>query len=66
MTIQEKIKLKEEQILKKKEKIKKEEINIKKLEADINELKTQEIRGLINEVDVPYEELVKLIKELKS
>ena len=59
MSIQEKIKAKEEQILKKREKIKKEEEGIKKLE-------TLEIKGLINEVDIPYEELVKMIKELKN
>ena len=62
MSIQEKIKAKEEQILKKREKIKKEEEGIKKLEK----LKTLEIKGLINEVDIPYEELVKMIKELKN
>ena len=56
MSIQEKIKAKEEQILKKREKIKKEEEGIK----------TLEIKGLINEVDIPYEELVKMIKELKN
>ena len=59
MSIQEKIKAKEEQILKKREKIKKEEEGIKKL-------KTLEIKRLINEVEIPYEELVKMIKELKN
>ena len=59
MSIQEKIKAKEEQILKKREKIKKEE-------EEIENLKTLEIKGLINEVDIPYEELVKMIKELKN
>ena len=59
MSIQEKIKAKEEQILKKREKI-------KKLEKEIENLKTLEIKGLINEVDIPYEELVKMIKELKN
>ena len=49
MSIQEKIKAKEEQILK-----------------EIENLKTLEIKGLINEVDIPYEELVKMIKELKN
>ena len=44
MSIQEKIKAKEEQILKKRENIK----------------------VLINAVDIPYEELVKMIKELKN
>ena len=66
MSIQEKIKAKEEQILKKREKIKKEEEGIKKLEKEIENLKTLEIKGLINEVDSPYEELVKMIKELKN
>ena len=66
MSIQEKIKAKEEQILKKREKIKKEEEGIKKLEKEIENLKTPEIKGLINEVDIPYEELVKMIKELKN
>ena len=65
-SIQEKIKAKEEQILKKREKIKKEEEGIKKLEKEIENLKTLEIKGLINEVDIPYEELVKMIKELKN
>ena len=60
MSIQEKIKAKEEQILKKREKIKKEEEGIKKLEKEIENLKTLEIKGLINE------ELVKMIKELKN
>ena len=50
MSIQEKIKAKEE----------------KKLEKEIENLKTLEIKGLINEVDIPYEELVKMIKELKN
>ena len=66
MSIQEKIKAKEEQILKKREKIKKEEEGIKKLEKEIENLKTLEIKGLITEVDIPYEELVKMIKELKN
>ena len=66
MSIQEKIKAKEEQILKKREKIKKEEEGIKKLEKEIENLKTLEIKGFINEVDIPYEELVKMIKELKN
>ena len=48
------------------EKIKKEEEGIKKLEKEIENLKTLEIKGLINEVDIPYEELVKMIKELKN
>ena len=39
---------------------------IKKLEKEIENLKTLEIKGLINEVDIPYEELVKMIKELKN
>ena len=51
---------------KKREKIKKEEEGIKKLEKEIENLKTLEIKGLINEVDIPYEELVKMIKELKN
>ena len=59
MSIQEKIKAKEEQILK-------EEEGIQKLEKEIENLKTLEIKGLINEVDIPYEELVKMIKELKN
>ena len=50
----------------KREKIKKEEEGIKKLEKEIENLKTLEIKGLINEVDIPYEELVKMIKELKN
>ncbi|CAM2078040.1 MAG: hypothetical protein NSGCLCUN01_02228 [uncultured Clostridium sp.] len=66
MSIQEKIKLKEEQIIKKKEKIKKTEEEIKKLEKEIENLKTVEIKGLINEIDMPYEDLVKFIKDLKS
>ena len=53
MSIQEKIKVKEEQILKKREK-------------EIENLKTLEIKGLINEVDIPYEDLVKMIRELKN
>ena len=39
---------------------------IKQLEKEIENLKTLEIKGLINEVDIPYEELVKMIKELKN
>lgn len=63
---EEKIKLKEAQISKRKERIKKEEEAIKKLEKEIEELKTLEIKGLINEVNIPYEELVKFIKDLKN
>ena len=63
---EEKIKLKEAQILKRKERIKKEEEAIKKLEKEIEDLKTLEIKGLINEVNMPYEELVKFIKDLKN
>lgn len=66
MSVQEKIKLKEEQIIKKKEKIKKTEEEIKKLEKEIENLKTVEIKGLINEIDMPYEDLIKFIKDLKS
>lgn len=66
MSIQEKIKVKEEQILKKKEKIKKEEESIKNLEKEIEKLKTLEIKGLINEIDIPYEDLIKMIRELKN
>lgn len=63
---EEKIKLKEAQISKRKERIKKEEEAIKKLEKEIEDLKTLEIKGLINEVNMPYEELVKFIKDLKN
>lgn len=63
---EEKIKLKEAQISKRKERIKKEEEAIKKLEKEIEDLKTLEIKGLINEVNIPYEELVKFIKDLKN
>lgn len=66
MSVQEKIKLKEEHIIKKKEKIKKTEEEIKKLEKEIENLKTVEIKGLINEIDMPYEDLIKFIKDLKS
>ncbi|MDY4252880.1 MULTISPECIES: hypothetical protein [Bacteria] len=66
MSIQEKIKVKEEQILKKRAKIRREEEVIKKLEKEIENLKTLEIKGLINEVDIPYEDLVKMIRELKN
>ena len=59
MSFEEKIKLKNEQILKKKEKIKREEEAIKKLEKEIEE-------GLMNEIDIPYEDLVKFIKQLKN
>ena len=48
MSIQEKIKAKEEQILKKREKIKKEEEGIKKLEKEIENLKTLEIKGSVS------------------
>lgn len=63
---EEKIKLKEAQILKRKERIKKEEEAIKKLEKEIEDLKTLEIKGLMNEIDIPYEDLVKFIKDLKN
>lgn len=63
---EEKIKLKESQILKRKERIKKEEEAIKKLEKEIEDLKTLEVKGLINEINIPYEDLVKLIKDLKN
>ena len=66
MSIQKKIKVKEEQILKKRAKIRREEEVIKKLEKEIENLKTLEIKGLINEVDIPYEDLVKMIRELKN
>ena len=66
MSIQEKIKVKEEQILKKRAKIRREEEVIKKLEKEIENLKTLEIKGLINEVDIPYEDLLKMIRELKN
>lgn len=66
MSIQEKIKVREEQILKKRAKIRREEEVIKKLEKEIENLKTLEIKGLINEVDIPYEDLVKMIRELKN
>ena len=36
------------------------------IQEKIKDLKTLEIKGLINEVDIPYEELVKMIKELKN
>ena len=47
-------------------KIQNQEKRIAKLEKEIENLKTLEIKGLINEVDIPYEELVKMIKELKN
>lgn len=66
MSFEEKIRLKNDQILKRREKIKKEEEAIKKLEKEIEDLKTSEIKGLMNEIDIPYEDLVKFIKELKN
>ena len=66
MSFEEKIRLKNDQILKRREKIKTEEEAIKNLEKEIEDLKTSEIKGLMNEIDIPYEDLVKFIKELKN
>lgn len=66
MIIQEKIKKREQLIKQRKEKIKKEEDQIKKLENEIKSLKAVQIQSLINEIDMPYDDVVKFIKDLKG
>lgn len=62
----EKIEKKRKEIEKLKEKIAifQEKINV--LEKEVEELQSLEIKGVLKEIDMPFEELIKFMQELKN
>lgn len=66
VTNSEKIKKLEEQIEKSKLLIKKEQDKIKKTEQEIKVLQDLEIKGIINELNIPYSELKEFLKSYKK
>ena len=66
MDYSEKIKKIEDNILKSQEIINKEQGKIKKWKTEIESCKNLEIQGLINELNIPYDELKNYLKGLKK
>ena len=66
MDYSEKIKKLEESINKSKEIIEKEQNKIKKWKAEIESCKSLEIQGLINELNIPHDELKTYLKRYKK
>ena len=64
--MEKKIAIKEEQIDKLRLKIEKDKEKIKKLEDDIEQIKILEIKGLVEEIDMPLSEALKILRESKS
>ena len=62
MDCTEKIKKIEENINKSQQIISKEQEKIKKMKAEIDSLKTLEIQGIINELNISYDELKTFLK----
>jgi len=61
-----KIKKLEESIEKSKQTIEKEQEKIKKMQKEIKTLQDLEIQGIINELNIPYNELKKYLKEYRK
>lgn len=66
MDYSEKIKKIEDNIVKSQEIIKKEQNKIKKWNAEIESCKNLEIQGIINELNIPYDQLKDFLKGLKK
>ena len=66
MNYSEKIKKIEENISKSQEIINREQTKIKKWKSEIESCKNLEIQGLINELNIPYDELKNYLKGLKK
>lgn len=62
----ERIEKKKKEVEKLKEKIKifQEKINV--LEKEVEELQSLEIKGMIKEIDMPFEDLIKFMQDLKT
>lgn len=65
MTTLQKIKEKETKIIAAAERIKKEEQKIKQYQEEIETLQNLEIKSLLKEVELPFDEIVKHLKKLK-
>lgn len=66
MDYSEKIKKIEDNIVKSQEIIKKEQNKIKKWNAEIESCKNLEIQGIINELNIPHDQLKDFLKGLKK
>lgn len=66
MTNSEKIASKQEQVKKSEERITAEQAKIEKLKQEIETLQSLEIKGLLKEIDLPFEEVKKMLKGLKG
>lgn len=66
MDYTEKIKKIEENILKSQEVINREQNKIKKWKSEIETCKSLEIQGLIDSLDIPYDEVKNYLKGLKN
>lgn len=65
MTTLQKIKEKETKIIAAAERIKREEQKIKQYQEEIETLQNLEIKSLLKEVELPFDEIVKHLKKLK-
>lgn len=65
-THEEKIALKAGQIEKLHARIKSDTEKIKVIQKEIEELKNLQIKGVIKELELPFPEVIKLLKELKQ
>ena len=65
MTNKEKIEAKKEKIAITQEKIEKEQAKIEKLKKEIETLESLEIKSMLKEIDMPLDQVVKLLKTMK-
>lgn len=65
-TIEEKMAEKTALIEKLKERIKTDTEKIKSIEKEIETLESMQIKGVIKELELPFPEIIKLLKELKQ
>ena len=64
--MEEKIAKKREQIVKLEARIEKDRGRIKELQDEIREIEVLEIKGVIEEIDMPLSEALKLLREMKG
>jgi len=65
-TPEERIAIKTEQIEKLNDRIKSDNEKIRILQKEIEEIRNLQIKGVIKELELPFPEVIKLLKELKQ
>lgn len=66
MTNAEKIKEKKEKIAAAQKRIAKEQEKINKLRREVETLESLEVKSMLKEIDMPFDEVMKLLKSMKS